>query len=38
MEEEYDFASLNGGVGGKYADAFKGTATTVLLSKQVTCW
>jgi hypothetical protein len=35
MEEEYDFASLSGGVRGKYAGAFKGTATTVLLDADV---
>ncbi len=35
MEVEYDFAALGTGVRGKYADAFKGTATTVLLDADV---
>lgn len=35
MEERYDFAALSGGVRGKYAGAFKGTATTVLLDADV---
>ena len=35
MEEEYDFAALGDGVRGKYASAFNGTATTVLLDADV---
>jgi len=31
MRKEYDFASMKGGVQGKYAKAFDHTATTVLL-------
>jgi hypothetical protein len=35
MEAEYDFAALGAGDRGKYADAFKGSATTVLLDADV---
>lgn len=35
MREEYDFANMKGGVRGKYAKAFKKTATTVLLDSDV---
>ena len=35
MREEYDFASMKGGVRGKYAKAFEKTATTVLLDSDV---
>jgi len=35
MEEEYDFAALSGGVRGKYAKEFSGTATTILLDADV---
>jgi hypothetical protein len=35
MREEYDFATMKGGVRGKYAKAFKHTATTVLLDSDV---
>lgn len=35
MEEEYDFAALSEGIRGKYSEAFKGTATTVLLDADV---
>jgi len=35
MREEYDFASMKGGVRGKYAKAFDHTATTVLLDSDV---
>ena len=35
MREEYDFASMKGGVRGKYAEAFDHTATTVLLDSDV---
>lgn len=35
MREEYDFASMRGGVRGKYANAFDHTATTVLLDSDV---
>jgi hypothetical protein len=35
MREEYDFETMKGGVRGKYAKAFEGTATTVLLDADV---
>jgi hypothetical protein len=35
MRDEYDFASMKGGVRGKYAKAFEHTATTVLLDSDV---
>ena len=35
MREEYDFASMKGGVRGKYAKAFDHTATTILLDSDV---
>jgi hypothetical protein len=35
IREEYDFASLKGGVRGKYAKAFDQTATTILLDSDV---
>ena len=35
MREEYDFASMQGGVRGKYASAFEKTAVTVLLDADV---
>jgi hypothetical protein len=35
MREEYDFATMKGGVRGKYAKAFEHTATTVLLDSDV---
>jgi hypothetical protein len=35
MREEYDFEKMKGGVRGKYAKAFEGTATTVLLDSDV---
>jgi hypothetical protein len=35
MREEYDFETMKGGVRGKYAKAFEGTATTVLLDSDV---
>jgi len=35
MRDEYDFASMKGGVRGKYAKAFNHTATTVLLDSDV---
>jgi hypothetical protein len=35
MREKYDFASMKGGVRGKYAEAFDHTATTVLLDSDV---
>lgn len=35
MREEYDFASMKGGVRGKYAGAFEKTAVTVLLDPDV---
>jgi hypothetical protein len=35
MEEEYDFATFSGGIRGKYAEEFSGTATTVLLDADV---
>ena len=35
MREEYDFSSMKGGVGGKYAGAFDRTAVTVLLDSDV---
>ena len=35
MREEYDFASMKGGVRGKYAKAFDQTAITVLLDSDV---
>ncbi len=35
MREEYDFASMKGGVRGKYATAFEKTAITVLLDSDV---
>ncbi len=35
MREEYDFASMKGGVRGKYASAFEEKAVTVLLESDV---
>jgi len=35
MRAEYDFASMQGGVRGKYAKAFQGKVTTVLLDPDV---
>jgi hypothetical protein len=35
LREEYEFASLKGGVRGKYVKAFEGKATTVLLDSDV---
>ncbi len=35
MRDEYDFASMTGGVRGKYAGAFENTAVTVLLDSDV---
>jgi hypothetical protein len=35
MKAEYDFETLGPGVRGKYADAFKGTSTTVSLDADV---
>ena len=35
MREEYDFETMKGGVRGKYAKAFEGTVTTVLLDSDV---
>ena len=35
MRDEYDFASMKGGIRGKYAKAFEHTATTVLLDSDV---
>ena len=35
MEAEYDFASMKGGVRGKYSKEFQGTATAVLLDSDV---
>ena len=35
MREEYDFEAMKGGVRGKYAKAFEGTVTTVLLDADV---
>jgi hypothetical protein len=35
MRDEYDFASMKGGVRGKYAKAVEHTATTVLLDSDV---
>lgn len=35
MREEYDFANMKGGVRGKYAKAFEGKVTTVLLDSDV---
>ena len=35
MRDEYDFASMKGGVRGKYAKAFDHTAVTVLLDSDV---
>ena len=35
MREEYDFETMKGGVRGKYAKAFEGTVTTVLLDADV---
>ncbi len=35
MREEYDFENMKGGVRGKYAKAFEGTVTTILLDADV---
>jgi hypothetical protein len=35
MREEYDFASMKGGVRGKYAREFDNTAVTILLDSDV---
>lgn len=35
MRAEYDFANMQGGVRGKYANAFQGKVTTVLLDSDV---
>jgi hypothetical protein len=35
MREEYDFASMKGGVRGKYAGAFDKTSVTILLDSDV---
>ena len=35
MRKEYDFATMKGGVRGKYAAAFESTAVTVLLDSDV---
>jgi len=35
MRAEYDFANMNGGVRGKYVDAFEDKVTTVLLDSDV---
>jgi len=35
MREEYDFETMKGGVRGKYAKAFEGTVTTILLDSDV---
>lgn len=35
MRAEYDFASMQGGVRGKYAKAFQGKVTTILLDSDV---
>ncbi len=35
MREEYDFENMPGGVRGKYAKAFEGNATVVLLASDV---
>ena len=35
MRPEYDFANIKGGVRGKYAKAFEGKVTTVLLDSDV---
>jgi hypothetical protein len=35
MRAEYDFASMPGGVRGKYAKAFQGKVTTILLDSDV---
>ncbi len=35
MRQEYDFASMKGGVRGKYAKAFDRTAVTILLDSDV---
>ena len=35
MRAEYDFASMQGGVRGKYAKAFDGKVTTILLDPDV---
>lgn len=35
MRVEYDFETMKGGVRGKYAKAFEGTVTTVLLDSDV---
>ena len=35
MREEYDFETMKDGVRGKYAKAFEGTVTTVLLDSDV---
>lgn len=35
MRDEYDFASMQGGVRGKYAKAFQGKVTTILLDSDV---
>jgi hypothetical protein len=35
MRAEYDFANMQGGVRGKYAKAFEGKVTTILLDSDV---
>ena len=35
MREEYDFATMSGGVHGKYSSAFENTTVTVLLDSDV---
>jgi transcription elongation factor GreA-like protein len=35
VREEYDFASMKGGVRAKYVKSFQGKATTVLLDSDV---
>jgi hypothetical protein len=35
IREEYDFASMKGGIRGKYAKAFDQSATTILLDSDV---
>jgi hypothetical protein len=35
MREEYDFENMPGGVRGRYAKAFEGNATVVLLASDV---
>ncbi|WPL22796.1 hypothetical protein [Thiorhodovibrio frisius] len=35
MEDEYDFAAMEGGIQGKYAGEFNGTTTAIVLDSDV---